>query len=150
MRTRCGLPLTRASTARRRFIRVMVSPCRTRRQRCSKNSWPTPAIRARNRLCHGNTVPADPPIRVKLISLRSLVYILLQQIRPPRVSPMRLEPARAFFAEKAPDIAVIESTTSSATVVLAAEAYGVEPARIGKTLSLRVGERVGVVVTRGT
>ena len=39
---------------------------------------------------------------------------------------------------------------SSATVVLAAEAYGVEPARIAKTLSLRIGERVVLIVTSGT
>jgi prolyl-tRNA editing enzyme YbaK/EbsC (Cys-tRNA(Pro) deacylase) len=63
---------------------------------------------------------------------------------------MSLESVRKFFAEKAPDIAVIESSISSATVVLAAEAYGVEPARIGKTLSLRVGERVVLIVTSGT
>src|SRR3978361_39960 len=63
---------------------------------------------------------------------------------------MSIESVRAFFAEKAPDIAVIESTMSSATVVLAAEAYGVEPARIAKTLSLRVGERVVLVVAAGT
>jgi prolyl-tRNA editing enzyme YbaK/EbsC (Cys-tRNA(Pro) deacylase) len=63
---------------------------------------------------------------------------------------MSLESVRKFFAEKAPDIAVIESTASSATVVLAAEAYGVEPARIGKTLSLRIGERVVLIVTSGT
>jgi prolyl-tRNA editing enzyme YbaK/EbsC (Cys-tRNA(Pro) deacylase) len=63
---------------------------------------------------------------------------------------MSLESVRAFFAEKAPDIAVIESPVSSATVALAAEAYGVEPARIGKTLSLRIGERVVLIVTSGT
>jgi prolyl-tRNA editing enzyme YbaK/EbsC (Cys-tRNA(Pro) deacylase) len=45
---------------------------------------------------------------------------------------------------------VIESTMSSATVPLAAEAYGVEPARIAKTLSLRIGERVVLVVAAGT
>jgi prolyl-tRNA editing enzyme YbaK/EbsC (Cys-tRNA(Pro) deacylase) len=37
---------------------------------------------------------------------------------------MSLESVRAFFAEKAPDIAVIESSASSATVALAAQAYG--------------------------
>src|SRR3981189_2477727 len=63
---------------------------------------------------------------------------------------MSIESVRAFFAEKAPDIAVIESTMSSATVVLAAEAYGVEPARIAKTLSLRIGDRVGLIVAAGT
>src|SRR5690348_12959554 len=63
---------------------------------------------------------------------------------------MSLESVRAFFAEKAPDISVIESSVSSATVVLAAEAYGVEPARIAKTLSLRIGERVVLIVASGT
>src|SRR5258708_22007218 len=64
--------------------------------------------------------------------------------------PMSLESVRAFFAENAPDIAVIESPISSATVALAAEAYGVEPGRIAKTLSLRIGERVVLIVASGT
>jgi len=63
---------------------------------------------------------------------------------------MSLESVRAFFREKAPDIDFIVSPVSSATVALAAEAYGVEPARIGKTLSLRVGDRVVLIVTSGT
>jgi prolyl-tRNA editing enzyme YbaK/EbsC (Cys-tRNA(Pro) deacylase) len=63
---------------------------------------------------------------------------------------MSLESVRAFFAEKAPEIAVIESPISSATVALAAEAYGVEPGRIAKTLSLRIGERVVLIVASGT
>jgi prolyl-tRNA editing enzyme YbaK/EbsC (Cys-tRNA(Pro) deacylase) len=62
---------------------------------------------------------------------------------------MSLESVRRFFAENAPDIAVLESTQSSATVTLAAEAHGVEPARIAKTLSLRIGERVVLIVTSG-
>src|SRR3982750_4138142 len=63
---------------------------------------------------------------------------------------MSLESVRAFFAEKAPEISVIESTISSATVAPAAEAYGVEPARIAKTLSLRIGDRVVLIVASGT
>src|SRR6201999_1030109 len=63
---------------------------------------------------------------------------------------MSLESVRAFFAAHAPDISVIESDKSSATVALAAEAYGVEPARIAKTLSLRVGERVVLIVACST
>jgi prolyl-tRNA editing enzyme YbaK/EbsC (Cys-tRNA(Pro) deacylase) len=63
---------------------------------------------------------------------------------------MSLESVRAFFAANAPEIAVIESPMSSATVVLAAQAYGVEPARIAKTLSLRISERVVLIVTSGT
>jgi prolyl-tRNA editing enzyme YbaK/EbsC (Cys-tRNA(Pro) deacylase) len=63
---------------------------------------------------------------------------------------MSLASVRAFFAERAPDIAVMESPVSSATVALAAVAFGVEPARIAKTLSLRIGERVVLIVTSGT
>ena len=62
---------------------------------------------------------------------------------------MSLESVRAFFAEHAPDIAILETDGSSATVTLAAEAFGVEPARIAKTLSFRLGERVVLLVTRG-
>ena len=38
----------------------------------------------------------------------------------------------------------------AATVALAAEAYGVEPARIAKTLSLRIGDQVILIVASGT
>src|SRR3978361_761527 len=62
---------------------------------------------------------------------------------------MSLESVRAFFAQRAPDIEVLVSPKSSATVALAAEAYGVEPARIAKTLSLRIGERVVLIVAAG-
>ncbi len=62
---------------------------------------------------------------------------------------MSLESVRAFFAAQAPDIAIIETEDSSATVAQAAAAHGVESARIAKTLSLRIGERVVLVVTRG-
>ena len=62
---------------------------------------------------------------------------------------MSLESVRAFLAERAPDVTVIETEASSATVALAAAAHGVDPAQIAKTLSLRVGDRVFLVVTRG-
>jgi len=62
---------------------------------------------------------------------------------------MSLESVRAFLAQRAPDIAIIETPDSSATVAQAAAAHGVEPARIAKTLSLRIGERVVLVVARG-
>src|SRR4051812_17425061 len=62
---------------------------------------------------------------------------------------MSLDSVRAFLAAKAPDIAIIEMESSTATVAQAAEAHGVEPGRIAKTLSLRVGERVFLVVARG-
>ena len=62
---------------------------------------------------------------------------------------MSLHSVKAFLAEHAPDIHVIELTASTATVALAAEAHGVEPGRIAKTLSLRVGTDVVLLVTRG-
>ena len=62
---------------------------------------------------------------------------------------MSLESVRAYFAEHAPDITVIVTTESSATVPLAAAAHGVEPGQIAKTLSLRIGDEVVLVVTRG-
>ena len=63
---------------------------------------------------------------------------------------MSLESVRAFFAQNAPDIDVIVTEKSSATVPLAAEAHGVEPAQIAKTICLRVGEEVMLVVAAGT
>lgn len=62
---------------------------------------------------------------------------------------MSISSVRAFLAEHAPEIEIVETETSSATVALAAEAHGVEPAQIAKTLSLRVGEREVLVVARG-
>jgi len=63
---------------------------------------------------------------------------------------MSVESVRAFFATNAPDIVVIGSDKRSATVTLAAEALGVTPAEIAKTLSLRIGDKVLLVVTCGT
>jgi len=62
---------------------------------------------------------------------------------------MSFESARAWLAEHAPDIAIIDQGASTATVAEAAAALGVEPARIAKTLALRVGETVLLVVARG-
>jgi len=62
---------------------------------------------------------------------------------------MSIESVRAFLAEHAPDIAIIEHESSTATVAQAAEAHGVAPAQIAKTLSLKVGERAFLVVARG-
>jgi prolyl-tRNA editing enzyme YbaK/EbsC (Cys-tRNA(Pro) deacylase) len=63
---------------------------------------------------------------------------------------MSLESVRAFFRDKAPDIAVIETADSSSTVELAAKAHNVEPAQIAKTICLSVGGEVLLVVTSGT
>jgi len=63
---------------------------------------------------------------------------------------MSLESVRAFFAEKAPDIEIIVTEESSATVDLAASAHGVEPAQIAKTICLRAGEKTMLLVAAGT
>jgi len=63
---------------------------------------------------------------------------------------MSLESVRAYFATHAPDISVIVTEQSSATVALAAEAHGVEPEQIAKTICLRVGDEVLLVVAAGT
>jgi prolyl-tRNA editing enzyme YbaK/EbsC (Cys-tRNA(Pro) deacylase) len=60
-----------------------------------------------------------------------------------------LESVRAWLAEHAPDLPLIEVAASTATVLEAAEALGVEPARIAKTLAVRAGEEVVLVVARG-
>jgi prolyl-tRNA editing enzyme YbaK/EbsC (Cys-tRNA(Pro) deacylase) len=62
---------------------------------------------------------------------------------------MSLESVRAFLAVHAPDIAIVELEGSTATVADAALGHGVEPAQIAKTLSLRVGAQVVLVVARG-
>ncbi len=63
---------------------------------------------------------------------------------------MSLESVRAFFHEHAPDIDVIVTEASSATVALAAAAHGVEPAQIAKTICLRAGDETLLLVTSGT
>jgi prolyl-tRNA editing enzyme YbaK/EbsC (Cys-tRNA(Pro) deacylase) len=61
---------------------------------------------------------------------------------------MSLQSVRAFLAEHAPDIQILEATTSTATVALAAEAHGVTTGQIAKTLSLRLdGEPILVVMS---
>jgi prolyl-tRNA editing enzyme YbaK/EbsC (Cys-tRNA(Pro) deacylase) len=62
---------------------------------------------------------------------------------------MSLQSVRAFLAERAPDLEILEATTSTATVALAAAAHGVEPARIAKTLALHLDGDVILVVMGG-
>lgn len=62
---------------------------------------------------------------------------------------MSLESVRAFLAERAPDLAIIDQDASTATVAQAAVALRVEPGRIAKTLSVRVKDQVLLVVARG-
>jgi prolyl-tRNA editing enzyme YbaK/EbsC (Cys-tRNA(Pro) deacylase) len=63
---------------------------------------------------------------------------------------MTIESVRAFFAAHAPDVEILETEASTATVDMAAAAHGVQPAQIAKTLSLRIKERTVLVVTSGT
>ncbi|CDZ42096.1 YbaK/EbsC family protein [Neorhizobium galegae] len=63
---------------------------------------------------------------------------------------MSLESVRAFFAANAPDIHVIITEESSATVPLAAAAHGVSPEQIAKTICLRAGDITMLVVMSGT
>ncbi len=63
---------------------------------------------------------------------------------------MTVESVRAFFAAHAPDVEILETEASSATVDMAAAAHNVLPAQIAKTLSLKVKDRTFLVVTSGT
>jgi prolyl-tRNA editing enzyme YbaK/EbsC (Cys-tRNA(Pro) deacylase) len=63
---------------------------------------------------------------------------------------MTIDSVRAFFAAHAPDVEILETAASTATVEMAAAAHGVQPAQIAKTLSLRIKERTVLVVTSGT
>ncbi|OWY39988.1 hypothetical protein CEK28_04410 [Xenophilus sp. AP218F] len=63
---------------------------------------------------------------------------------------MSLESVRQFLSAHAPDIAVIESPVSTATVPEAAAAHGVEAGRIAKTLAFRLNDgREVMLVARG-
>ncbi|EJL49732.1 hypothetical protein PMI09_05502 [Rhizobium sp. CF122] len=62
---------------------------------------------------------------------------------------MSLETVRAFLSAHAPDLEIIETAESSSTVALAADAHGVDPAQIAKTICLRVGEETMLVVAGG-
>ncbi|WP_447555131.1 YbaK/EbsC family protein [Vreelandella sp. EE22] len=63
---------------------------------------------------------------------------------------MSLLTARSFLAEHAPDLEIIELEQSTATVEQAADAHGVEPGQIAKTLAFKVGEQPLLIVTSGS
>jgi prolyl-tRNA editing enzyme YbaK/EbsC (Cys-tRNA(Pro) deacylase) len=63
---------------------------------------------------------------------------------------MTIESVRAFLATHAPDIRILETDDSTATVEMAAAGHGVAPAQIAKTLSLRIKDRTILLVTSGT
>lgn len=56
---------------------------------------------------------------------------------------------RAWLAANAPDLKLIEVEASTATVAEAAEALGVAPGMIAKTLAVRAGEHLFLLVARG-
>ena len=62
---------------------------------------------------------------------------------------MSLESVQAWLAKHAPDLPLLETHETTATVETAAKALGVEPGRIAKSLAVRVGENVFLLVTRG-
>jgi prolyl-tRNA editing enzyme YbaK/EbsC (Cys-tRNA(Pro) deacylase) len=62
---------------------------------------------------------------------------------------MSARSVREWLAAHAPDLRLIEVAGSTATVDTAARALGVEPGRIAKTLAVRAGEHLFLLVARG-
>ena len=62
---------------------------------------------------------------------------------------MSIERVRKHLEKYGAADRIVELETSSATVALAAEAIGCEPARIAKTLSFRMGDGCILVVCAG-
>lgn len=62
---------------------------------------------------------------------------------------MSIERAREWLRTKGFEERVQEFECSSATVELAAQAVGCEPARIAKSLSFKVGEQPIIIITAG-
>jgi prolyl-tRNA editing enzyme YbaK/EbsC (Cys-tRNA(Pro) deacylase) len=61
---------------------------------------------------------------------------------------MSIESVRDFLAANAPDIAIVELDRHSTTMGMSA-AWGVKPAQVAKTLTVRAGERCLLLVTCG-
>lgn len=62
---------------------------------------------------------------------------------------MSIEKGKAYFRQFGMESRVLEFEQSSATVELAAQAVGVEPARIAKTLSFKSGESCILILAAG-
>lgn len=62
---------------------------------------------------------------------------------------MGVNRVKAFLQQHAPDLVVTELEQSTATVLEAAEAFGVEPSQIAKTLSVKVDDEVLLLVMAG-
>ena len=62
---------------------------------------------------------------------------------------MAIEKVRAFFGQYGMEDRILESAQSSATVALAAKAFGTEERRIAKSLSFLLGDKAILVVAAG-
>ncbi|CCQ92776.1 conserved hypothetical protein [[Clostridium] ultunense Esp] len=62
---------------------------------------------------------------------------------------MTVESVKKYIEEADLDLEIIEVDTSTATVELAAEALGVQPAQIAKTMALRLKDRDILIVAKG-
>jgi prolyl-tRNA editing enzyme YbaK/EbsC (Cys-tRNA(Pro) deacylase) len=62
---------------------------------------------------------------------------------------MSLQSVTSWLEANGPDLRLIEVEASTATVDTAADALGVEPGRIAKTLAIRAGELTFLLCTRG-
>ena len=62
---------------------------------------------------------------------------------------MSIDKVRAYFKTVGIEDRILEFDVSSATVELAAQAVGCEPARIAKSLTFKVGESPIIIVTAG-
>ena len=62
---------------------------------------------------------------------------------------MSAQSVRAWIAQNAPDLPIIEVEGTTATVNTAAEALNVAPGRIAKTLAVRAGDHLFLLVARG-
>src|SRR5690606_15030445 len=62
---------------------------------------------------------------------------------------MSLSSVQADLSARAPDLEVMVTDASTATVQLAAQVHGVEPGQIAKTLCIRVKDEEFLLVTRG-
>jgi len=62
---------------------------------------------------------------------------------------MSLQSVRTFLSQHAPDLEIVEKPTSTATVAEAANAHGVSPGQIAKTLSLWLKDEVILLVLGG-
>ena len=62
---------------------------------------------------------------------------------------MSAQSVKDWLGKHAPELRLIETAESTATVQSAADALGVEPGRIAKTLAVRAGDMLFLLCTRG-